>query len=1096
MIEYIVTPEGKRAPLPATFSTAKENLFLRGFSSGTSSVDVQYKGETFTSASGDVLLDVDGAFTFPNPSVFPEGFDLSSGVNTFTLKEDSNRDGFVVNVILSDEAVGLPEPPTGLVVKRRSNAVEISFSHTDSDVSYYTLYASTISGGGAEGYQQVNFEPLDPVKYGSRTEVVEEIGQLQTDVVLESADPLFAEILVNQKEGDTALSTTSLGEKEIPEYANRLRVSSTINNVYLKTSISFLHDRSATEFSTPKTVQVGLFTSLPSSEPLYYIVSATKVVNGVEVESSFSSEVAGKPVQISNSTSSIPVVTRDQLVADMVQTIYLAQPDVSVVAGSVVRDVIIDPLASEMERARFLLDFSYRSSSFLGLLQIDDPLNEGTSIAVEDSQYKSALQSSLFLESPDQVQILIDSAFEKLASNFGVQRRLSSQASGEVEFFTTTPPTFSFSIPSGTRVTGGGQNFITTTSASIPLEDASRFYNPVTKRYSVRVPVVAEVGGVGGNLTTGMINRGAPLGLSVTNPSPTFGGDDVENNIELALRALGSLDSVDGGTKGGYERLSRSVAGVLDSFVVDASSEYMKRDDGKGGKVDVWVKGESLANVTDVFAPSYQSRFGSRFIPIGGVGAYRFRSLDATVETPIFELIDRTFPSVRFGLYNATTKTYFDLTGYVVEDYRTIRLDSSISQPSYNLGDIFTGDWRSDFSSELVLSRQPVREVLSVVDEDGAEITNYSVKNNNDPLFLGRSSRDTASVVLSNTSEDKIRTVSDESHVITGFYEERLLKLGADPLSIVVKSLSNVTYDSPYTTSPDYSILSDGSGQISIKRTEDSRITDGETILISYNYLENIVVTYSTNLVVKNAQDLLDAQKNLGADVLVKEIREAPLNINASIVLERGFSSSDVNALLQYNLSSFIVSTNIGGVIRPSEIIREINSTEGVSHVSLPLVKLSFAEGTSIIREEVKVALSEYREISSLSNGLSRVWVIDTRLLNTPIDAGGLSARVFKKSLSTGVETELSVLSDIERNNSANWKANTATILGDSGLVGLDESASKIAVGLEVGDDPYSYVFYVDYTVAEKIEVISEARLNEFSSFSVGELSFTFEEES
>ena len=72
----------------------------------------------------------------------------------------------------------------------------------------------------------------------------------------------------------------------------------------------------------------------------------------------------------------------------MIRSIYLAQPDVSVQAGSVVRDIIIDPIVSEMERARFLLDFSYRSSSFLGLLQIDDPLNQGRSIPVEDSQYK------------------------------------------------------------------------------------------------------------------------------------------------------------------------------------------------------------------------------------------------------------------------------------------------------------------------------------------------------------------------------------------------------------------------------------------------------------------------------------------------------------------------------------------------------------------------------------------------------------------------------------------------------------------------------------------------------------------------------------
>ena len=1095
MILYAITPDGARANFPATYSTSKESVFLRGQTSNTTSLEVMYGGETFTSASGDVLLNSDGSFVFPNPAVFNDGFDLSSGLNTFTLRENGRLDGVVVNIILSSEVLGLPEPPTGLYVKRRSGSIDVVFEHTDSEVAYYTLYASTTSGGGAEGYSQVNYEPLDPVKYGSRTEREEVVGSLQSDVALEQADPLFAEVFINQKDGDTPLSSTSLGELEIPEYASRLRVSSTIKNISLKTEVSFRHDRAGTERSTPKTIQVGRFTSVPATEALYYVVSATKIIDGVEVESYFSSEVAGKPVKVSNSVTSLPVVSKDSLTRDMISAIYRAQPSVSVQAGSVIRDVVIDPVVSEMERARFLLDFSYRSSSFLGLLQIDDPLNEGRSLAVEDSQYKTALKSSLFLQSDTDVQNLIDSAFEKLASNFGVERRLSSQASGEVEFYTTTPPTFSFSIPSGTRVSGSGVSFYTTTSVSIPLADASKYYNPVTKRYFVRAPITAITGGLSGNLTSGKINTGAPLGLSVTNPSPTFGGDDTETNQELTTRALGALNSLDGGTRGGYERLSRSVAGVQDSYIVDASSEYMKRDEGLGGKVDVWVKGESLARVTDVFAPSYKSQIGARFVPVGGIGAYRFRALDATLDLPLYEMIDKTFSSTRFGLYNATAKQYFDLTGYVVEDYRTITLDSTLSQPSYNLTDTLVGDWRSDATFELVMARQPVREVLSVIKEDGTAITDYTLRNNNDPLLLGRSTRDTASVVISNSTSDKIKTVSDENHVITGTYEERLLRLGADPLSIVVKSVSGLTYYNPYTISPDYSVLSDGRGQVSIKRTSGSRIADGETILISYNYLENVVVTYQTNLVVNTAQTILDAQKNLGADVLVKEIREVPLSISASVVLQAGYRSSDVEALLRFNLSSLIYSSPFGGAIRPSEVIREINATEGVSHVSLPLVRMSFSEGSSIIRERVKVALSDYREMTSLSNGLVRVWLIDTRLLNTSQDGGGDGARVFKRNLSTGVETALLLLSPIERVNTSNWKKDSASILGEAGLSGVSESGTKILVGLEAGDDPFNYTFEVDYIVSDRVEVISEARLNEFSAFSVGDISFTFEEE-
>ena len=85
---------------------------------------------------------------------------------------------------------------------------------------------------------------------------------------------------------------------------------------------------------------------------MFYIITATKVVDGVEIESAYSTEVSGKPVQIQASNTSIPVVSRDDLTR-MIRSIYLTQPDISVQAGSVIRDIIIDPIVSEMERARF-----------------------------------------------------------------------------------------------------------------------------------------------------------------------------------------------------------------------------------------------------------------------------------------------------------------------------------------------------------------------------------------------------------------------------------------------------------------------------------------------------------------------------------------------------------------------------------------------------------------------------------------------------------------------------------------------------------------------------------------------------------------------
>ena len=88
---------------------------------------------------------------------------------------------------------------------------------------FILLYASTISGGGAEGYSQINLEPIDPAKYGSRSEVVENVGTVVNDISAEDVDPLIAEMVILQKVNTVDVSNTTVGEIEVPESVNRMR---------------------------------------------------------------------------------------------------------------------------------------------------------------------------------------------------------------------------------------------------------------------------------------------------------------------------------------------------------------------------------------------------------------------------------------------------------------------------------------------------------------------------------------------------------------------------------------------------------------------------------------------------------------------------------------------------------------------------------------------------------------------------------------------------------------------------------------------------------------------------------------------------------
>lgn len=1094
----VIKPDGVKTSNPSVvYSTLKEEVILRGNIEGYTELSISFNGTTYTSTGLDADISIlDNSWVFPSYG----GIDVSQGTNSFEIT--ATGAGLGSKVIRLDvvspenEQTTPPNPPTNIRISRLQNAVEISFNHSDSAVSYYNVYASTTSGGGNNGYFLVNAIPLDPVTFGERTEQSTEIGNLSVDLSPEDADPLFVGVQALQKSNLETLSTTSLGDLSILEGTTRIRVSSVVSSLTLTQIVKFKHNRSATPSSSPPTYLIGEFSTLPSTQPIYYVATAVKVTNDVEIESTYSIEVAGQPIDVQTTNLSLPNVSDNDLTTSLIESIYAADPDASVQAGSAIRDLMIDPMVSELSRVRFVLDYTYRATSFLSLLRIDDPLNTGASISVSASSYKLALKDALFLQTDAQTQNLIDSSFDRLASNFGLSRRIGVKARGEVVFYTSSKPTYTISVPLGNVLTGGGVSFKTTQTGSFSPENASSLYNPVRKRYELTLQIEAINEGASGNVTSGQITQGAPAGLRVSNTAPTFGGQDTESNSDLSARALGYLSSVDVGTRNGYYRVARETTGVTSVQIIDADSPYMIRDEGLGGKVDVWVRGENIASVTDVYAPTYKTKRGARFLPLVSEGAYIFKVADNTAPI-LFEMIDRE--DLGLGLRNATTNEFFDLSNMTISNGNTITLDSSLVQPSYAFGDIILGDYRSDTSNNIVLDRQPVREVLSVAKEDGS-LLDFEFVKAEDPLRLGQSTRASDYVIVANDGLEKFKEVSNESHTLIGFYGDRLAYKGVDVNSIVVTSSTGVVFDSPLdpsVTTPAYEIINEGE-QVSIRRTsKENGIADGQVVLVSYRYIENLTITYKTNLVLSNLQASLEANKHLGADVLAKEVSPVFVDIKAVVVLDKGTSISSADSLIRNNLSNLILGQVLGGTLRVSDVIREIDGTTGVSYVIMPITQLALQQGASVLREEISIGT--LRAIALLNNNTHLVWILDTKLSNVVGTGGGTNAKVFLDG------AEIPLLSVSQRGLKSNWIRTSASLMGLEGLsvydpsisayVNIAESQNKVLLCLPVGDHPSNHSVSVNYTTGDSTGVVSDVLVNEFSYLQVGDLSFTYEEE-
>jgi len=1089
-------------------TTTRDTRFIYGRydEEAVADLEVSLRGSDLA-ADSDLISFHGGLFAIPNPEVFPDGLALVTGSNAISVRAQhtngSPSEISSLDIILVGEGVlgVVPVSPTALRAESFDGRVRVLVEGGYSgDIYGYNIYAASVPGGGSSGYSLINVYPLEtPEK--NRKEV--RVGIIDADVPISKdkdgnqiVDPLLLRLRIDQVDMAGTSFHSDIDEAlSIPDEADEVRVYASVDTITYSNTYSFDHVRTAGSTSTPPTVSVSEFTSIPGTDPLYYVATALyrDPFDGTESESSYSPEVSATPVYVVPVVAGVPAVSREQLLKSTSLALYSTDPTLALHPGTVIRDLFVDPFLTEAGRIRLVVDFLHRASSFSTLLAIDDPTGIGKSVDVTASPYKQGVAEALFMNPASGVQQLINVQFDKLASNFGVVRSSGASARGEVTFYLKSLPTVSISIPLGTRVMGASVVFRTVSAVSIPADNAASYYNPSKGEYSVTVGIRAATPGAGGNQGSGRIGRSDMSGVNVRNDEATFGGKDSESNQELAIRAHRRLASVDTGTYRGVFQSAAMVPGVDQIKVVASGDPLMQRDmdEGgvhRGGKVDVWVRGASEAQVTDTFSFTFEIARDIQFELTSTPDMFEFVALDddLTPSNPIIEVLNKETP--KFGIRNASTGEYFDLTDAKITGYNTIRLSSKVDQPDLDFGDVVLGDYRYRTGTQYTLERQPVTSVAGIKGTVAGTLDAkvWTLVRPSSPLTYGRSSSAGAYIQVSEPldvdatlvvpSGDLI-TVTDESHVMIGEYAEYIANLGAIGLTLTVKSSDGeVEYRGPYDPSvdSDYTIIEgDQTSALGIQRIEGGRISDGDTVLISYQHDENFTVEYTTNLAVSVTQTDIDENKHLSADLLAKEAVPVAVDITGTVVVNRGASASEADASIRTMLTNLFGGLGIGDPIRHSDVVQAIDASSSVSYVILPLTKMALSDASQVVREILPSdQFSDQTPIDAWSTNQAQVYLLKAPLAHATTDGGGVESGNYTGVWSDDAPVELS-------QGSPHLLGSTP---GQAWIIG---SAGFVIPGLSDDDTIRSEGYSTDAEIQRQREEITANRV--LVSLSVGE---------
>ena len=245
---------------------------------------------------------------------------------------------------------------------------------------------------------------------------------------------------------------------------------------------------------------------------------------------------------------------------DLMTNILRENQSIDVLPGQVVRDVFVNGMAQEFSNTYSVID----------------------TVATAQSISNAAFMSPQSLDA--------------LVGNFGIKRKTATGAVGQVTFYTNSLPSQDVYIPAGTvlgtQVGSSNMQVTFTTNADVNLFVAleATYFNINTGNWEVSANVSCQQAGSIGNVGPFAINTiNTNSTMKVYNANPTTGGYDQESNVDLAVRTINTFLGTGAGTASGYLGLVTSQSYILDAILQGPGDPLMIRDNGFGGKVDIWV---------------------------------------------------------------------------------------------------------------------------------------------------------------------------------------------------------------------------------------------------------------------------------------------------------------------------------------------------------------------------------------------------------------------------------------------------------------------------------------------------------------------------
>lgn len=372
------------------------------------------------------------------------------------------------------------------------------------------------------------------------------------------------------------------------------------------------------------------------------------------------------------------------------------------------RDALINPISVVLSYMSVREWYSRCARSVSALSQIDDADADGVSDSFTSSTVKQQIARAFGLSNSD-CQTMIDTGFDILGEEAGIERGGATYSTVDVLFYTYTRPTAAITIALNTIVstlpTASSPtpvSFVTRAQATIDSSNLNAFYDAVNGWWSVTVPCECQQAGSVGNVGAGtlrQITSGLQSNMNATNPNASSPAVDKQSNADYAAMIQAKkVAGRDSSTRSAYWLAARGVPGVVAAEVVAAGDLDMLRDwltteqKHVGGCVDVYVEGNTISQQSEQVPFTYESSssYGvpSSYLNLALIDAINLRftvtGATDTVYTPVEIRVNSAGRVLYLGCDHATIDANGILTLDPSEIVYQINTDGSSSQWQIN----------------------------------------------------------------------------------------------------------------------------------------------------------------------------------------------------------------------------------------------------------------------------------------------------------------------------------------------------------------------------------------------------------------------------